>query len=279
MNFLRDYRLYAKVKGSSRAIEIKPPIRIAFDGLKNTGQGAAIGANSFNFTIYGLAKKNRDIFFKEPSLDLSKIVSVEFKVGYNGNLKTVFVGTVHRGAVKLGDQGHEVTINCFSGGAAYLGAYISKTVTTKKGAVDATIESMSKVDPTAKRGKIEEFFDLFRPKVLVGASSRVLQDSLNDDEEFFIDNGLIHVKKKNKVISGFIPLVNKESGLMTTPERDFFNVTFETVLNPQIALGGAFKLESSVTPQFNGVYQAIAINYKGDTEGSDWKQQVTGTIN
>ena len=71
-------------------------------------------------------------------------------------------------------------------------------------------------------------------------------------------------------------MVNSESGLKTVPERDFLRVNFETILNPDIVLGANFKLESEVVPQFNGIYQAIVIAYKGDTEGADWTQNITG---
>ena len=275
-NFLRSYSL--TVKKGNRVIVIEPPLRIAFDGIKNTGQGVGVGANGFNFEVYGLGKESRDMFFRDPIIDQRSRTYFDFKVGYDGNLKTIFSGTLYRGVVKLTDNGYVCTANCFSGGAGYIGAFTSKTVTTKQGAIDAAVKDIEKEDDTAKSGFIEKFKDLVRPKVLYGSSSKIIEDSLQDDEEFYIDNGLITIKKKGKAVGNFVPLVDAESGLMNTPERESLRINFDTILNPNIRLGGNFKLESKVAPIYNGIYQAIAISYSGDTEGADWKQNVTGAI-
>jgi len=274
VTFNRDYRLY--VKDGSRVFVVEPPLRIVFDGTKNTGLNSAFGSNSFNFKIYGLRKENRDIFIKQAAQ--KKSVSLELKVGYEGRLDTIFLGMLFRGSVQLDEDGFVVKASAFAGGAAYMSSYTSKTVTTKSGAVDALINDMSKIDPTAQRGSIMKFSDLVRPKVLVGNSTKLIQESLADDEEFFIDNGLVNIKKKNDVIGSYIPLVSAETGLLNTPERDFLGVKFETLLNPSIKIGSSFKLESKVIPQYNGIYQAISISYSGDNEGDDWKQGIVGRL-
>ena len=85
---------------------------------------------------------------------------------------------------------------------------------------------------------------------------------------------LIHIIKEKEVTSGYIPLVNSETGLLNTPEKLQKEVKFETMMNPLLRIGGLMQLESLYDKRFNGVYKINTIHYTGDYSGSDWKQEI-----
>jgi len=51
-------------------------------------------------------------------------------------------------------------------------------------------------------------------------------------------------------------------------------LTFVTMLNPAIKLGGLVKLETVFTHYLDGIYKVKAITISGDTDGDDWSQLV-----
>ena len=69
--------------------------------------------------------------------------------------------------------------------------------------------------------------------------------------------------------------MSADTGLIGTPEADKNELTFVTMLNPAIKLGGLIKLEATFTPYLGGIYKVKAITISGDTDGDDWSQQCT----
>jgi hypothetical protein len=62
-------------------------------------------------------------------------------------------------------------------------------------------------------------------------------------------------------------------------ERQQQKVTFSTLLNPSIRLGGLCRLNSELIDYVNDVYKVQQIEYKGDTRGADWSQKITAFHN
>ena len=85
------------------------------------------------------------------------------------------------------------------------------------------------------------------------------------------------IVKDNQATSTFIPVVRSETGLINTPEKNKDEITFETIMNPALKIGQLCDIQSITAPYLNGVYRINVISYKGDYEGSDWKQIVTCT--
>ena len=55
-------------------------------------------------------------------------------------------------------------------------------------------------------------------------------------------------------------------------------VTFSTLMNPFIKIGGRVNLSSKVAPHLDGIYRVDSIVYNGDNRGQDWKQDCTGFL-
>lgn len=267
MRFHRDYRLRVLVPG--RELVIKPPFRIQFEAVKSI---AGFGLNKLNAKIFGLSEKNREYFVKD--VEQRKFLRLELSAGYRGNVKKIFTGDLHRGSNKLGKNGFETVFECFDGGFDYINSYTARTVVGKQNTVNAILRDM----PNTEKGKVGDFPQLVRPKVLMGASSKLLEDFVGPDRKFYIENGRVNIIKDGEIVTTLIPVVNSRTGLIGTPEREFSRVTFETLMDPNIVPGGRVELQSKVAAHLNGTYRVDSITYTGDTEGNDWKQKVTAFI-
>ena len=267
MRFHRAYELRVLVPG--RELRVTSPFRIQFEATKSI---AGLGLNKLTARLWGLSEKNREFFVKDA--EERKFLRLELHAGYRGDIKKIFTGDLHRGSNILSKDGFETRFECFDGGFDYLNSFTSRTVVGKTNAINALLEDM----PNTQRGIITEFDDLVRPKVLYGSSSKLVEDLLGPDETFYIEDGRMNIIKDSEVVTSYIPAVNARTGLVNTPEREFSKVTFDTLINPSIAVGGRVFLESGVAAHLNGVYRIDSITYKGDYEGAEWTQTITGFL-
>lgn len=245
---------------------VRPPLRIAFSALKSI---SGMGLNKMDCTIYGLKESSRDIFQKD--VEQQKLVNIQLKIGYQGDLKTIFSGQLHRGNSKLTSNGYETAFQCLDGGYDFFHSFTSRTVAGKDNAIDSILGDM----PNTEKGKVTKFQQLARPKVLMGNSYNLLRNMVGENESIHIEKGRVNILKDNEVIKTSVPLIDAESGLIDTPERESGIVTFTSVLNPFIVPAGKVNLVSAVAKHLNGFYKVDTIGYKGDTEGTDWNQKVT----
>ena len=261
----RNFRLVIGTNDST-AVIIKPPLNVIFDGDKSA---AGFGLNKLNLTIPNLKESNRLAMVKDA--EQFKRIPVLFEAGYGPNLEKIYQGNIHRGAIVR--QGSDINVNleCIDGGFDALNSFTSQTVKGRRLAVDKILEDM----PNITVGKITDQESTIRPHVLVGSSYQQLLSLVADDEELFIDNEKLFILKKNEVVSLFVPRVDFESGLMNTPERENSIVTFETMLNPALRVGGLCNLQSQLAKYLNGVYKINTINYSGDYYGDNWRQTVS----
>ena len=258
--FNRDYELIITLN-TGEAIIIKPQIRVQFDIVKSVDGGL----NSCRIRIYNLSSDKRKKLIKE---DTNQSIKMPFllKAGYN-KIETLFKGFVLESFSEKSGGDIVTTIVAMDGLVDAQGSYTSQTV--KKGdAINVILRDM----PNTTRAKISERPVVQRAKVLVGNSLKLVENNLKDDETYFIDEGKLYIVKENEVISDLVPLVNAETGLLLTPTKKKYEVTFNTLLNPAIKIAGQVKLESLYAPNLNGTYKVLTITYRGDSHGTDWSQ-------
>lgn len=288
--FLRDYRLTIGI--GSQAVTILPPFRIRFSVDKSD----KADLNKATIKIDGLNEDKRRRLVRDPdekpkkekkgkdgeepkakptSNQNSGYFPVLLEIGYEGRLETIFRGSIDEaGSVRENDGQFVTTISAMDGGEDFLRGFVATSVTSKAAAVDAVLGTM----PNTKKGKIGAQADISRPKVLVGNSMQTIQDMLDPDQRWFIDDERLNILGGNEVVSGYVPVVSAETGLINTPEADKKEVTINTFLNPSIKVGGLYQLISVTAPHRNGIYKCTLITYSGDFDGSDWYQRVTGEI-
>lgn len=260
--FGRDYELIVTLN-TGEAISIKPPIRIQFDSVKSVDGGL----NSCRVRVYNLSKDKRKKLIKEDT-DINTKMPFLLKCGYN-KIEKIFQGFILESFSEKSGSDIVTTIVAMDGLVDAQGSYTSQTV--KKGdAINVILKDM----PNTTRAKISERPVVTRAKVLVGNSLKLVENNLKDDETYFIDEGKLYIIKQNEVISNLVPLVNASTGLLNTPTKKKYEVTFNTLLNPSIKIGGQVKLESIYAENLNGTYKVLTITYRGDSTGTDWSQEV-----
>lgn len=262
MRFDRDYELIVN------GVVVRPPLQITFSVTKSI----VGGLNKANINIFNLKESNRLQIVKDK--EERKRIPVQLKVGYMGNLQTIFKGTVERGTNARQGTDFISSLECLDGGNDFKYSFTSKTIASKQRVIDELIKDM----PNTTKGKITDFAQLERPKVLVGNTYQLIEGFLGENDNAFIDNETINIIKDNELTGGFIPLVNAKTGLINTPERDNGKVKFDTLMNPTIKIGQQCQLESVTAPHLNGTYKVETIVYSGTYDGAEWKQQVEGFI-
>jgi len=271
--FNRDYRLTIGL--GSRSVIILPPFRVAFSIDKSD----KAELNKGTIKVYNLNPDKRKVLIRdsdEKGADTgnNSYFPLQLQIGYQGRLETIFKGSVDEaGSVKAGAE-WETTLSVMDGGHDFMRGFISESVTSKAAVVDAVLGTM----PNTSKGKIGAMGELIRPKVLVGNSVAVIQEMLDIDQRWFIDDERLNILGGNEVVSGYIPVISADTGLTGTPESDKKEVTLTTWLNPSVKVGGLFQLISVTAPHLNGIYKSSVITYTGDFDGSDWTQKITGVI-
>lgn len=261
--FNRNFELIIGVDATTN-ITVTPPFRVTFSADKSV----AGGLNKINLAVYNLKESNRLKIAKDP--EQQKYTPVEFRVGYGDDMRTLFKGSVHKAAnVKQGAD-FITTIEGLDGGHDFINSFTSRTVIGKGVAVSEILKDM----PNTARGKIAAQQQLVRPKVLVGSSTKLIADMLDEGQTWFIDNEQLYIIEDDQVVSSFIPVVNSDSGLLTTPTREQSRISFETMMNPALRIGGLMRMDSVTAPQMNGIYRIDTMGYSGDNYGNDWKQSV-----
>lgn len=278
--FLRDYKLIVGI--GAMAVEVGPPFRIRFSADKSD----KADLNKATIKIDGLSSDKRRRLVRDSDEKAGKdgkpavqgqnngYFPVTLQIGYQGKLETIFRGSVDQASsVREGPQ-FITTLSAMDGGHDFLTSFVSTSVTSKQAAIDAVLATM----PNTKKGKVGAQKDLGRPKILVGNSMATIQEMLDPDQRWFIDDERLNILGGDEVVSGYIPVVSAETGLINTPEADKKEITFTTYLNAAIKVGGLVKLVSVTAPHLNGIKKVSLISYSGDSDGADWQQRVTCSI-
>lgn len=288
--FLRDYELTIGL--GDQAVIVKPPFRISFNVDKSDDQTL----NKMTIKVFNLNDSKRRILVRDkddkPPKNLkanedgtgpkkpeklrpndSRYFPIELRIGYQGRLETVFRGSVDEaGSTREGAQ-FVTTLSCLDGGHDFLNSFVSTSVTSKAAAVDAVLGTM----PNTKKGKIGAQADITRPKILVGNSMATIQEMIDPDQSWFIDDERLSILKDNEVVSGYIPVVSAETGLINVEPKKK-DIIMNTWMNTSIKVGGLCQLISTVSPGASGIYKVRMINYSGDFDGNDWMMKVSGSL-
>ena len=265
LKFYRTFELSILDVKSNQTTIVTNPLRVVFDAQKSIFGGL----NTLNMQIYNLKKENSQAFLKDP--EQQKVLRVTLKVGYQDRLETLFIGDVFRGFV--GRQNTDIvnSLQIIDGGQGGTYGYVSQTVKTRAEVNATLIQNM----PGVTRGTITQQSELIRPRVLVGNCNKIFQQQLNPSNSYFIDNGEIYILNGDEYLANYISVVSPETGLINTPQRENSLVSFETIMNPVMKLGGLVDLQSTTASYLNGIYRVQQIVTKGDNYGQDWKQVVT----
>lgn len=264
--FNRDYELSITI-GDSDVI-IKPPLRIDFSVSKSiSGQ-----LNKMILNAYNLSSPKRLAFVKDVE-DVS-VIPLHLFVGYQSRLELIFKGTISKCANERKGADIVTRINCFDGGSDFFDSFICKTVTKSDVVIDTILENM----PRLTKGKITTRPILTRPRVLVGSPAKLLNNMIDEEEHWFVDNEKLYILDEGEVVGTYIPEVSARTGLISAPSRESTRVTFKMLIDPSVKIGSRVNLKSTVAPHLNGIYKIEDIDYNGDNYGDEWSQTCTGQL-
>src|SRR5687768_16811984 len=136
-----------------------------------------------------------------------------------------------------------------------------------------------------------------RGKVISG-NSRDILDMLAAEtgSHWSIQDGELQVISANDVKPGIAVVVTSETGMLGAPERNDRGIGVKTLLNPEIVINGAIKLDNNgirkrvqtartlataretqekapkppVRLDPDGIYKVIRVKHVGDTRGEEW---------
>ncbi len=264
--FQRNYKLTIEDKDGINHI-ITMPLTIDFDVNVNP---LSETSNAL-IRIYNLQKNLRNVLYKDAS-DTYVVISIELRAGYGeDNLPIIFSGDIMRCFSKREGVDYITTIESYNGQYSRLNGATSKTFekgTSKRSMIEAIAMDL----PNVKKLVIGGFEgENKRGATLVGNSAELLKDIT--DGGFYIDGDTAFMLKQNECIEGAVNVINANSGLIGSPQRESGLLTFDMIFEPRIRMKQYLKIESTTESLFNGIFFVIAYQHKGMISHS-----VSGTL-
>lgn len=264
MKFGRKYRLTIDTDNGTFVIE--PPFTIRFTVKRHV----LASMNTLDIDIYNLSKERRDNIFQDQYYQpLGKRRHIKLEAGYD-DLSTIFQGTFW--IANSGREGVDIVTSICStdGGLETENSFTFRTLQPQTGApltgrkiVQDLIGSFDPAQLSA--GKISNGQTMQqnyqRPVVLNGNTYDLLKKYSNG--KVFIDLEKIYVLEDNEVVEGGIPLINADTGLLSTPRRDEAYLTVSTLFEPRFIMGQSADLVSTVNPIYNGKYRVCGVQHQG----------------
>lgn len=132
-----------------------------------------------------------------------------------------------------------------------------------------------------------------RGRVFYGPTRDQLREfCLTNSLQWSIQDGQLTLIPNTSYITGEVPVVGPNTGLIGVPEQTQTGIKIRVLLNPSLRIGQTFKLDSQVNtarlglgvgpqiqnqllqtiynPAADGVYYVMIANHTGDTRGNDW---------
>lgn len=266
MQFDRDYQLTIEYDGVN--VLIQPPMRVVFDVFRSIDGS---GLNKATISVYNLKESTRAKI--EKSAEDTRKIKVKLITGYksgDNRLRQIFDGLVMLGHTERDGVDFVTKMESYDGMNDLFYGYVAKTVKTKQQSLNRALSDMG-----LSKGIVTNLADLTRPKVMFGKSTKVIESFLTDtNQSWFIKDGKLNIINGNEVLDGYIPVISPESGLISTPTRQQQIITFDTLMNASIELGGMIDLQSTTGFHVNGKHKVVTIETRGDYMGNDWVMTV-----
>lgn len=241
-------------------VTIEPPFSVDFDIQKSIQGNICEGT----LTIYNLSPSIRSAIYKDLlQVDIDKMRNVSFSAGYEADptLYSVFRGTVSR--CYSYRQGVDfLTIIDFNSGSDYLAnAYIKDIIpkgTTYRAAALYLANKIVNIGARAV-GKFDGTFKRDTP--VSGSVDKIIKDYCNG--KFYIDDNCVVCINDNEYLSGVYNVINAESGLLGSPQKEETFITFDMIFEPRIKMGQIISLESQTNVFFNGNFRVVSFHHAG----------------
>ena len=272
MKFQRDFII--NIEGQDLSHEVKFPITLVFDILRNT----LSSANTGRFTIYNLNQTTRRDIYKD-RWDTTVYRQVKLQAGYIGqsSLPTIFQGNIQRAYSQRRGSDWATDLECFDGGFGIINSQINTTLAKGWDVEQALISAFKSMkDGRIEIGAIGKFpVESTRGLTMAGTSwdsaTRLVGPGV-----CFIDGEKANALQKDEFIlnAAGIPVINSSTGLLNAPRRMNATLEIDMLFEPLLIVGQILRVESIETVN-NGTYQVIGVRHKGTISGAVGGQAVT----
>jgi hypothetical protein len=265
-------------------------LRIAFDITKTVDEVP----NTAIIKIYNLNPAN-EAKIKDEYKD------VVVKAGYVDQERLIFSGSIKY--VYRYRQGNDyiTEIDGGDGDSDYKNATINETFaagTTDDKIVDKAVATFG----TTTKGTVQLKGNARRRgKVVTGNTRKILKDvATQNGANWSIQDGELVMIGADGMLSDEAIVVNSHTGMLNAPEINDRGVAVKLLLNPQLKINGAVKLNNNsikakreqpqtlattrekrekiqqvpVRQDPDGIYKVIKITHRGDNRGNDWYSDI-----
>lgn len=252
--FQRSYRVTIDL-GEGEPIVVTMPITIQF-----TVQRRLLSSlNTMSIDIYNLSKKVRDLIFQE-FYGTTRRKSIRLEAGYD-TLSLLFEGDIFEAYSYR--SGTDVITSIYSQSGNWDVSQKEVFTTLSKGrTVGSVLDYLSGQFEFVTKGAIGAYDSVLqRPVVLNGNVYDLMKKYSNN--QVFVDNNKVYFLKKNEVIEGEYPVINKDTGILETPRRQggFLQVT--TLFEPRLVIGQLCAVNSEIAPIYDGAYKVVGLQHMG----------------
>jgi len=235
---------------------IRDPLTIRF----NVKRMPMMGDSCATIEIYNLQPKTRSKIFLD-YFDFKNIQQVTLEAGYqNGKFDLIYKGRVVTCRTRRDGVDVITTIEAQSG-MFVLDSYISSSTESGQLTTEVAKEVISKITALDSAIIQPEAISIPRPVALVGNEMAVLQTYTKG--KAFIDNEKIISIDENTTIDGDIRVIDDETGLLGTPEREQVTLTIKCIFEPRIKVGQGLEIKSKIAPEFDGQYKVWGVSHSG----------------
>lgn len=272
--FGRNYLLTVQDLITANVIEIKPPFTIDFTITRNFFGSP----NTAQIRIYNLNEKTR-AFIRKDQNDFGWLKSVGLFAGYGEKLSAMTYGNINSAWSVRENTSYVTTIESFDGGVAFLNSSFSGQFvagTTTETIIRTLAKSLEQYD--LKIGAISNTFNqpIKRGNSYSGNATNLLREITGGG--FFIDNGVINCLADNEFIFGKVPVISAETGLQGTPRREWTNVEFDMLFEPELYIGQKIILQGEADKSFDGDYVIRALSHSGTISDSVGGTAITKVV-
>lgn len=254
-------RYYQLIVGNDKESKIITDLNIDFEITKTLTSEP----NPATFTITNLNRSTQALLVDK------KYDRVLFNFGYDGEIKTLFIGWIDNAENKKESTETKTILTCSDGQVDYRESRIATTVS--KGATDKDIvEQALKTMPNTSQGivDIQEDRKLPRGKVLVGSTRNILKSvAKNHNADWSIQDGKLLILKNDSALAnneGF--LLSEDTGMVGSPMRTSNGIEVRCFLNNVMRVGQLCRIKS-VLSEYSGDYKITKLVMKGGTNSNE----------
>lgn len=225
---------------------------------------------------------------------------VLLNAGYEGALRLVFRGNIKH-VYRYRDKSDYITeIEAGDGDKDFRSAVMNETLaagTTNAQLVDRAVGSFKGTGGTTKGTVQIADRARLRGKVISGNTRDVLHDVARESgANWSIQDGQLVIVKANAVLPDEAIVITADTGMLGAPEVNDKGIAVKCLMNPQLRVNGALKLDNNgikakrqkaqalgkkqeaekepVRLDPDGVYKVLKLTHKGDTRGQDWISEI-----